>query len=147
MENENTNNAVNTNKRPKWVWVITITFVLSSVYTVYSIYAVKNGLVSLDEAQKEYFARLGFIDWGISAITALLNVTAAITLFMLKKITVKIWAAAVTVAIFSHVYSLLFTNYFESMPASGVIGAFTGLLIVIAIYFYTRRLNARGVLS
>ncbi len=140
-------NTIDTSKRPKWVWAIAIFYVFSIIFTSYSFYAVYKGLIPLNEAQQKYFSNLGIIDYAITVISALLSIAAATTFFMLKKITIKIWAASFIFGIITQIYSALGSNYLEVMKASDNIGALIGITITIAIYFYAKRLNARGYLK
>lgn len=138
---------IDTSKRPKWVWAISIWYIFAFIYTHYSIYIIFNGSIRLNEAQQQYFGNLAIIDWGITVISSLLSFTAAITLFMLKKLTIKAWAAVLVFAVIAHIYSAASSNYIEALGTGGVIGAIVGFAILIAIYFYTKRLDVRGYLS
>jgi len=147
MDAENNKEVIDTSKRPKWVWAITIWYAFSFLSVIYSFYAINIGQIPLNEVQKEYFANVGVIDMVITFISSLLAITAAITLFMLKKITIKLWVAVFSFAIFAHLYSILTSNYLEVLDEAGVFGIIFGTTIIVLIYFYAKRLNARGYLS
>lgn len=134
-------------KRPKWVWAITIFYVLSLLWTLLSFYLVLNGKIPLSPEQKLYFDNLGPIDWGITVIHCILSFSAAITLFMLNKITVKIWLACILFSVFSYSYALLNTSWAEVVGNGGGLGAFLGSGLLVVIYFYARKLEKRGILS
>ena len=147
MNDTNKIDEFDTAKRPKWVWLITIVYVFSFISTIYSFYTIYNGLIPLNEAQHEYFSNLGVIDYAITAISSLLALFAAITLFMLKKITIKIWVVVFVFGILAYIYSLLTSNYLEVMNAGRMIGPLIGIIIMAVIYFYAKRLDARGYLK
>lgn len=134
-------------KRPKWVWAISIFYSFSIVSAIYSFYVIYSGSIPLNEVQKEYFESLNFIDMALTFVSSMLTLSAAITLFLLKKITIKLWAAIFVFSAFAHLYSAFTTNYIETLDQIGFSGIIFGTIIIVLIYFYTKRLDARGYLS
>lgn len=134
-------------KRPGWVWVISIWFMFSTIIFPLSLYMALSGTLPLNAAQQAYYNNLGMLNYLIIAIRVILTFSAGLTLFLLKKVTIKIWLAIIVFAVFSNIYNLMTTEWLKIAGNTGVIGAVVGFMIMIAIYFYTRRLEARGVLS
>jgi len=136
-----------TKKRPKLVWAITILYFISLVFTAYSQYAVYTGLIELPADAKAYYDNLGIIDYGIMFISGIIGIAAVATLFMLKKITTTLWAIYLGVSVLTQVYSAVSTpEYLKTVERSGMVGIIIGVVIMAAIYLYTRRLDARGYL-
>jgi hypothetical protein len=65
-------------KRPIWIWLISLFFFLSAIWTLLSFYLIWSGSFPLEPAQKAYFARLTLIDYALSIIGGLLNMSAAV---------------------------------------------------------------------
>ena len=134
-------------KRPGWVWAIFIFHTLSLVSVAASFYLIFTGVLLMVGEQKQYFNDLGLMGWLMVVVPSLLSFSAALTLFMLRKISIKIWLAAIVFAVVSTLYSLLDIHWLNIMNGSGSIGLVIGFSIKIAIYFYARRLAARGILK
>jgi len=136
-----------TKKRPKWVWAITILFFISLVFTAYSQYAVYMGLIELPASVKAHYDNLGMIDYGIMFISGIVGIAAVVTLFMLKKTTTRLWAIYLGVSVLVQVYTAVSTpEYLKTIETPGIVGIIIGVVIMVAIYLYTRRLDARGYL-
>jgi hypothetical protein len=134
-------------KRPGWVWAISIFYGLSAIYTPFSFYLIYAGLIPLAPAQKAYFDGLGVIDWAVTAVGSLIMLAAVVSLFLLKRGTVKLWGAAVGFSILSYLYNALAKNWLAAINAAGLIGAVIGFALIVAIFFYAKRLDARGYLK
>lgn len=133
-------------KRPKWVWVITIFYIFSVAFTTYSFIAISSGLVPLNEAQQTAISDLGYISYTTTIISSLLALSGAISLFLLKKITLKIWVLVFIFEIMINLHSALTSDYFDTVETSGLIGSLIGFGIIGAIYFYAKKLDNRGYL-
>lgn len=134
-------------KRPGWVWVISLFYIFSFVVTFLIFSLIFSGVIPLPENQKHYFENLGIMGQMIMLVSSILSLAAAITLFRLKKLTVKLWLAKLLLDIVSIVYNIVTTNWLQTTGSSGIVGMFVGLAIVISIYLYTKRLDARGFLK
>lgn len=133
--------------RPGWVWAISIFYIFSFLWTSLSFYLVLSGVITLYDALKQYFENLRAIDLGISVISSILGFSAVVTLFMLRKITIKIWLTVIIFGLVSFVYSIVATNWLAAISGAGRFGILISYVIPIAIYFYTKRLDARGFLK
>jgi hypothetical protein len=134
-------------KRPGWVWAISILYGLSAIYTPVSFYLVYSGLALSAPAQKAYFVGLGIVDWAILAIGALIMLAAVVALFLLKRVSIRLWGAAVVFSILSYLYNAITRNWLAALDIAGLIGAAVGFILIVAIFFYTKRLDARGYLK
>ena len=139
--------AIADGKRSGWVWAIFIFYLLSLVITIVSFYLIFSGLLPMPPEQKQYFDDLGLVRWSILVIATLLSFAAALSLFMLRKITLKIWLATILFGVISTLSSLLDSSWMQIMNASSGIGMVFGYAVKIAIYFYARRLAASGMLK
>jgi hypothetical protein len=134
-------------ERPGWVWAIFILYAFSLTSTIISIYLLYSNALPLEGEQKLYFDNLGLVGWSMTAIGALLNFSAALTLFMLRKITVKIWLAALGFSVVATLYRLQDSHSLQMMKTLAIIGVVMSICVKIAIYLYARRLARRGVLK
>jgi hypothetical protein len=134
-------------KRPGWVWAISILYGLSAIYTPLSFYLIYSGVIPLAGAQKAYFDGLGIVDWAAAAIGALIMLAAVVALFLLKRVSIKLWGTAIVFSVLSFIYNATSKNWLAALDIGSLIGAAIGLALVIAIFFYTKRLDARGYLK
>ncbi len=134
-------------KRPGWVWVISIWYMLSALISPLSVYLVLTGFVPLNAAQRLYYDNLGIVGYMIFLIGVGLTFGAGLSLFLLRKVTINIWLALIVFGVLSHIYNLAANNWIAAVGTGGIIGAVISLVIAIAVYLYTRRLEARGILS
>lgn len=134
------------NKRPTLVWVISIFLFLSAAWTLFSFFLIFSGAVPLDAASQAYFASIGFFDWLVTGAIFALNLSAAIALFMLRKVAVNLFIGAFAINILSTVVTVFRTNWTEALGSSGLLGVLIGWGIALAIIFYARSLAQKGVL-
>jgi hypothetical protein len=134
-------------KRPGWVWAISIFYGLSAIWTPFSFYLIYSGLIPLNAAQKAYFDGLGILDWAVTVAVSLIMLAAVVSLFLLKRVSVKLWGAAVVLSVLSYLYNAIAKNWLAALDVGSMIGAVIGFALVVAIFFYTKRLDARGYLT
>ena len=134
-------------KRPKWVWVITIFYSCSFIFTGFSFFAIFSEIIPITEVERAYFDNLSIFDWAMSAISTLLNVVAVITLFLLKKITIKAWGLVCICTGLFTIDAMIFTDYLKVIEGSGLVGSLIGFILVVGIFVYSRKLDKNGCLS
>jgi hypothetical protein len=134
-------------KRPVWVWAISIFYGFSAIYTPLSFYLIYSGLVPLAPAQKAYFDGLGIVDWVVTALGALIMLAAVVALFLLKRVSIKLWGGALVFGILNNLYYAIAKNLFAVFNTMSLIGTAVGFILIVAIFFYTKRLDARGYLK
>ena len=133
-------------KRPIPVWIISAFFFFSAIYTLYSFAIVLSGNVNLTPQMQRYLESLTPLNYIISIGIGFLNLSGAITLFMLRKHAAYFFLSGLILSIASFVYNILTTNWLET-GAAGVIGAFLSQLLVLAVVIYAFRLRKRGTLK
>jgi hypothetical protein len=134
-------------ERPGWIWAIAIFYGFSAVYTVASYLAVYSGKIALTPAQADYFARLTPIDHAFSVGGALLNLSAVVLLFLLRKRAVPLFFTAVALAIVAVIWHSIAKGFLQAAGGAALVGMSVGLALQLAIALYARRLATRGVLQ
>ena len=134
-------------KRPVRVWVITIFYLLTAGYTLLSYFLIFSGIIAVNEAQQTYFASLGVFDWITTLLIGVLGLSAAISLFMLRKIAVKLFGIALSLNIALTLIQTFRTNWAEALEGPGLIGVIIGLIILVVILFYAKKLDKQQILS
>ena len=145
--NLETEGDIDTSSRPGWVWVISIYYGISFLWTGLSFYLVTSGTFPLNEAKKSYFDHFTFVDAALMVVSVGIGLFAAVSLFMLKKVTVKAWAALTVYTIGSLAYTIATTEWLKVVGGPGAVGSIVGYALLVAIYFYTKRLDRRGYLK
>ena len=133
-------------RRPAGVWVISLFYVLSAVWTIVGLVLVLGGTFPLPEAQKAYYASLSPVDYGFSLVLCLLTLAGAVMLFLLKRQAYALLLAAFVLGLGQIVYQIVAKNWLAAIGGPGLIGAFIGWGIGLAILLYARRLVGRGTL-
>ncbi len=149
-------------KRPGWVIGVIIWYGVSLAYTLI-FFAISRTelfqrfwsevLSEMKEHERQsmesLFSMVGTVDYALMAISLILGVAAAITLFMMKKLSVKLWLAKVVISALAFTYYLLFTNMHSTAMELGGVSpeSYLFALIDVAIYFGARNLDKKGLLS
>jgi hypothetical protein len=133
-------------KRPILVRVISLFFLLSAIWTLLSFYLILSGTIPLQPAQKAYFDGLTPIDYASTIVVGLLNMTAAVMLFLLRRIARDLFLASFGISFVLAVLHTTTKGWAEALGGPGLIGALIGYVLVIGVCIYAWRLSARGVL-
>src|SRR3989338_1768522 len=99
----NENQAV-PNKRPKWVWAISIFYFFSAVYTLLSLYLIHSGAVAVPEATRKYLENLTALDYAFSIPIGLANLAGAVSLFFLRKVAYPLFLGSLIFSILMSVW-------------------------------------------
>src|SRR5262249_54444333 len=134
-------------RRPKWVWIICIFYLLSVGGTVLSMAVVLSGLLPLDAESQAYFSNLGIIDYLSMIGLGLLNIVAVVLLFRLRKSAVFVFGLSLALNIALVLVHALTTNWLKAAGGSGPLEMLFGWLITVGVIQYARRLKDRGVLT
>jgi hypothetical protein len=135
------------NRRPGWVWVISFFFFLSAGWTLLSIFLVSSGALQLPPAQRAYFDNLTGLDYGLSIILGLVNLSGAISLFFMRKIALDLFIVALLVNLPYSIWNAVKMGFFQTFGAPGSFGLIIGLALQIAVVTYSLRLVKRGILK
>jgi hypothetical protein len=134
-------------KRPVLVWIISIYFIFSLLFTLLSFIIIFSGIIPLQPAQKAYFENLTIFDHTYTILIMLANLIGAITLFLLRKFAFYFFTFALLLNILSTIYNILSKGWVEAIGGVGLIGSIIGLGIIVAICFYSWLLCRKGILT
>jgi hypothetical protein len=133
--------------RPPLVWVITIFYFVSFVFTAISFVLVYSGKIPVNPATKQYLASLTVFDHVITGAIAGCNLLAATLFFMLRRQSFHLFTTAFTITILSTVYQSIAKGWAQALGGSGVVGALIGYGIALSVIIYSFRLDKRGILK
>jgi len=122
-----------TQKRPGWVWVISLWLSVSAGWTLLSLFLIFSGLIELNGGQEAYFNALSPFDYVLSIGISLANFSGAIYLFFLKRIAYYLFLGALILNILTSIWHVVSGSFVEALGVSGLIGALIGLLLLIII--------------
>jgi len=135
-------------KRPGWVWVISIWYVVSTVLSLATSTLLRTGAIPLAPVQRAYLESLSAVDWAFSIAIALVYLIGAVAIFLLRRAAFYLFTFALIATILQTLWHVATKSYVAAMGGAGVvgIGMVTGLGLVFAVCLYCRRLIRRGVL-
>ena len=133
-------------KRPKLVWIVFLFYLFSVLYTALSFFLVFSGSISVTPEQATYFRTLSVFDWTITGVTAALNLAGAISIFLLRKSALPLFASSLGLSILQTLVHAYTTNFIAALGGPGALGVLIGFAISIAVCLYAWRLKARGTL-
>jgi hypothetical protein len=133
-------------KRPALVWLISIFYVLSVGWTIFSYFMIFSGAIPQTEQVKAYYQSLTIIDYVPSLVIGTAYLVGAILLFLLKKPAFLLFLITFGVNLVFTVYQIFATNWLSAIGGPGLCGAIFGYIINIAIIVYSKRLIDKGVL-
>ncbi len=145
-ESENSTAAVKT-KKPFGVWLISLFYAFSTIYTLLSMALLLTGVIPMTEGMRIYFANLTALDWLLTAVLSLLTITAAVSLFLLRKIALPLFCINFVSNFSMQLWHTLTKGLPAAMPTGGLVGAFIGSLLVGAAAIYVWRLKRKGILK
>ena len=134
-------------RRPIGVWVVSAFYVLSAGWTLLSFALIFGGVIKMTAAQEAYFASLTGVDWFFSLAIGVIGFTAAVFLFLLRRIAAVLFSVALALNLAFTAFQTMRTNWITAIGPAGLVGALLGWLILVAVIVYARRLTKRGVLS
>ena len=117
------------------------------ISTLFSLYLIFSGTISVSATQQSYFASLGTLDWVITAIGFVLNAAAALSLFMLKRTAVFLFGTVLVWTVANTLFSMIRTNWTQAIGGAGLIGVLFGSVLVVAIFLYVQNLAKKGILA
>lgn len=138
---------MDTQKRPLGVWIIAVFYLLSAGWTLLSYILIFGGIIAINEAQRIYFASLGLFDWITTILIMILSLSAAISLFLLRKISVFLFSIVLFLNTILTLLQILQTNWAEAVGIPGLIGVIIGWMILIIIFLYAKNLAKKQILS
>jgi len=133
-------------KRPKKVWLISVFYLFSAGFILLSFYLINSGKVPLSEAQQTYFASLNPLDYFFSITLGVINMSGAISLFLLRKVAYPLFVCALALRFVLSGWFALNKGWLAVLGGTGGVSPLIGWGISIAVCIYTKRLINRGVL-
>jgi uncharacterized protein DUF4339 len=136
-------------ERPVLVWVISLFYFVCTPFSLLSLALIPfmaSGTIPVQDAQRHYFESLGYFDYAISIIAVFVNIAGAVLLFMLRRAAFYVFAGSFAVGLLMTIYNIIAKNWIEAIGIPGLIGAFVGFGINIAVVLYIWHLFRKGVL-
>lgn len=134
-------------ERPVWVWLISIYFFLSAIWSLLSLYLILSGTIPLEPAQKAYFDRQTPVDYALIILAGLLNLAGAVTLFLLRKIARYLFLSALGLLAVSTLWHAAAKGWIEASGVAGFVGVLIGYALLVIVCIYAWRLSKKGVLQ
>lgn len=97
-------------------------------------------------AQQAYFNALTPIDYILTVITGLANVSGAIALFQMRRMAFYLFTTGLTLSILLTVWHIASKGWLQAMVGSRL-GSIGGFVLSAVICIYSWRLIRRGVLT
>lgn len=136
-------------ERPALVWVISIFYCFGAAFSLFSLALIPfmlSGAIPINDTQRTYFESQSFVDYGLTAVITLCNLTGAILLFMLRRQAIYFFATAFLSALCFTGYQIVAKNWFGAVGGAGMVGAFFGWGINLAIIGYVWSLVRKDIL-
>jgi hypothetical protein len=134
-------------ERPKMVWVISAWYFVSVSVMMLSHLLILGGFFSVREEQRSYFESMTALDHLITFLCGSLTLAAAVSLFLLRRLAVKLFAISLALSIAFSLFLTLRRELFGAVGGSGLFGATIGWLIMGAVCLYAWRLEKKGTLT
>jgi hypothetical protein len=139
--------------RPMWVWIISLYYFVFTPIGLIGILAMpmlKTFILSqhaaLRSGQVAYFDSLNYSDYALMGIALLVNLVAAILLFLLRKAALYVFAASFGLSVLMMIYNIACKHWLEGAGGGGIVGALFGWGVTVAIIIYVWQISKKGVL-
>ena len=146
-----TNRQKDPRRRPSGVWIVSLIYVLSAGWTLLSFALIFSGAIKINAAQEAYFASLSGMDWFFSLAIAVISLSGAVSLFLLRRVAVLLFSVALglnlALTAFLAMRMKMRMEWIEAFGVSGLTGVLLGLLILLVVIMYARGLAKKGLLS
>jgi hypothetical protein len=133
-------------RRTGWIWVISIFYVISPLWGLFSIYLVLSRAYQITPAQAEYFRSFSSVDIIATLVIAFANIAGGITLFLLRRIAFYFFTGALALSILLSIWHAVAKGWVQALGTSGLAGAIIGYGISAAVCFYAWKLIKRDIL-
>jgi len=136
-------------ERPVMVWVISLFYFVCTPFSLLMLALIPlmlSGAFPIPEAQRDYFESQTWFDYALSGVALIVNLAAAILLFMLRRPALYFFVGTFVFGLLMVVYNIVAKNWLEAVGVPGLVGAFFGWGINIAIILYVWHLFKKGVL-
>jgi hypothetical protein len=137
--------AIQTPDRPIGVWLISLFVMGSGSMTLLAMYVIYFGDLAVPPATQAYLESLSFLEVSLSFCLGALNIGAAVSLFLLRKTAVTLFASALALNAVQTIWNLLFRDYLAAIGGN-LFSVLLGLAIAMAITAYAWNLRTKAVL-
>ena len=134
-------------KRPVWVWIISIFFFLSSVWTLFAFYLVYSGTIPLQPAQLTYFKSLTLVDHSLTVLLLLSNLGGAVALLLLRSPALYFFVGAFILNVVMTIWHILTKGWIAAVGGAGFLGMLIAYGLIVAVCIYTWNLKKSGLLT
>ena len=135
------------NKRPFFVWLIAIFYLLSTLFSVLSLSLVLSGSLPLTPEQEAYFSSLSTLDYLFSFVIDLTVFAGTVALFFLRRVALYLFCGSFDLIVLMSIWHLMTRDFLSALPGGGLLGFILGLGILAAVCLYTWKLRRAGVLK
>ncbi len=160
-----TNNLSAKKNRPVLVWVISIFYLISFPLTILSfgLFFIFRNIFPLTAGQEAYFNNLTTFDYGYTVLLMGINLAGAISLFLLRKTALYLFAGGLTIGTLYTIWRISTKGWLQAMGVGGpiegnliiqvasiigaLIGACIGYAISIAVCVYVWKLKKDKILT
>ena len=132
--------------RPKWVWVISILYVLGGAWSLFFTTMMQTGAIPTPPEARAYYGSLGVEDYALTFLTTTLNLIGGVLLFRLRAKALVFLAAAVGSSLLTLLYQWWTGSLGRMLVGPSGFGLFIGIGVALAVVAYVHRLKVRGVL-
>jgi hypothetical protein len=113
--------------------------------TLLSLWQIQTGQIPVGIEQLADLKKAS-LTWSLGGLIPVLNIAAAVSLFLLRKVALYLFMAIVALGLINGLWQLLTSDWFENIGGQGCLGAIIGYSIATLICVYIFRLKQRGVL-
>ncbi len=135
--------------RPVLVWIICILTWLGLLFGVLGLWLLATHRVPFPPEQAGFYDKLNIVDYGLTAVGLGLALVSSVSLFLLRKIAVPLYAAGLGLGVLQLLWQIAARDWLTMMSAGGVgsvVGAVFGWGVSIAIFAYVWYLGNKGTL-
>ena len=134
-------------KRPAWVWIISIFFFLSAVWSLLALYLVYSGILPVSPEQTAYFKSLTPIDYSLTVLLLLTNLGGAVALFLLRSSALYFFVGAFILNVVMTIWHTLTKGWIAAIGGAGFLGMLIAYGLIVAVCIYTLNLKKSGLLT
>jgi len=100
----------------------------------------------MSQEQRTYFESPTNSDYALMGVILILNLVAAILLFMLRRAALYVFVVSFAASLLLTIYNIACKNWLAGAGPTGIISAVFGWGVAIAIICYVWQLSRKGVL-
>lgn len=134
-------------RRPGLVWVVFLWYVFSAGYTLLSFALIFAGRVPLTAEASRYLSSLSPLDYTVTVLALLLNLSGAAALLVLRRVAPYLFIAALTLNVALVGLHALTKGLVSALGAGGPVGLVLGYGVSVLVCIYAWRLHTRGALT